>query len=249
MAPMDLYCERIAPGLLGEPLNALTNAALLIAAWFAWQYARRSGGVTGGVILLVTLMIAFSLGSALFHTFANRITLWLDRLPIAVFVATYLWLYVYRVLMAPAAIAAICVATFVIAVGAAGQFPSVLNGSIIYAPALILVVGLGLVHFARGGHERGALIGAAGVFIAALIFRSIDNSVCVAFPTGTHFLWHLLAAVALYLAMRAMVARLSAVNSSIAHSTPSLLSDFTPHLPLAQREASGSLHAGTNRSK
>jgi hypothetical protein len=213
MAPIDLYCERIAPGLWGEPLNALTNAALLIAAWCAWRYARRLGEVTGGVTLLIALMVAFGVGSTLFHTFANRITLWLDMLPIAAFIATYLWLYVHRVLMAPAAIAAICVATYVVAVGAARQFPNVLNGSIIYAPALILVIGLGLVHLVREGYERSALIGAAGVFVAALIFRSIDNSVCVAFPMGTHFLWHLLAAFALYLAMRALVAALSAANS------------------------------------
>jgi hypothetical protein len=29
---MDVYCERTGPGLLAEPLNAVTNASFLIAA-------------------------------------------------------------------------------------------------------------------------------------------------------------------------------------------------------------------------
>ena len=31
-APIDIYCERTAPGFWDEPFNALTNAAFLIAA-------------------------------------------------------------------------------------------------------------------------------------------------------------------------------------------------------------------------
>jgi hypothetical protein len=35
-AYMDAYCERTGPGPLAEPLNAITNASFLIAAWAAW---------------------------------------------------------------------------------------------------------------------------------------------------------------------------------------------------------------------
>ena len=34
LAPVDAYCERIAPGLLGEPLNALSNISFFLAAFF-----------------------------------------------------------------------------------------------------------------------------------------------------------------------------------------------------------------------
>jgi hypothetical protein len=49
---------------------------------------------------------------------------------------------------------------------------------------------------------------AAAVFVAALSFRTIDSNICAAFPTGTHFMWHVLAAAAVYLAMRAFTASL-----------------------------------------
>jgi len=49
---------------------------------------------------------------------------------------------------------------------------------------------------------------AAAVFVAALSFRTIDSNIYAAFPTGTHFMWHVLAAAAVYLAMRAFTASL-----------------------------------------
>lgn len=38
---IDIYCERTAQGFWNEPLNALTNAAFLIAAYCAYRLARR----------------------------------------------------------------------------------------------------------------------------------------------------------------------------------------------------------------
>lgn len=95
---------------------------------------------------------------------------------------------------------------FVLAVYVGHQFPNVLNGSLFYAPALISVLGLGLLHSSQGRAERWTLLLAGVALTAALTFRSIDNSVCGQLPIGSHFLWHLLAATALYLAGRAMIA-------------------------------------------
>jgi len=38
---IDLYCERLGPGLWAELLNALTNLGFLVAALASWQLARR----------------------------------------------------------------------------------------------------------------------------------------------------------------------------------------------------------------
>ena len=35
-----IYCERLGPGLLPEPFNAMSNGSFLIAAWVAWSLAR-----------------------------------------------------------------------------------------------------------------------------------------------------------------------------------------------------------------
>lgn len=43
------------------------------------------------------------------------------------------------------------------------------------------------------------------VFLASLTFRSIDDAICSHVAIGTHFLWHILNGVVLYLSMRALI--------------------------------------------
>jgi hypothetical protein len=53
----------------------------------------------------------------------------------------------------------------------------------------------------------GAALEVAGVYLAALFFRTIDNEVCPVLPIGTHFVWHLLIGLVTYLAMRSLILR------------------------------------------
>ena len=48
---------------------------------------------------------------------------------------------------------------------------------------------------------------AAAIFIVSLALRIVDLDICDAFPLGTHFLWHVLNAVLLYLLLRGALAR------------------------------------------
>jgi hypothetical protein len=58
------------------------------------------------------------------------------------------------------------------------------------------------------------MLGATSVFVIALTFRTLDDAICPMFPVGTHFLWHLLNAVAIYYAARALLLyRSSAISS------------------------------------
>jgi hypothetical protein len=47
------------------------------------------------------------------------------------------------------------------------------------------------------------MFAAAGTLAVSLTFRSIDMTVCDALPLGTHFLWHSLNGLALYLLLGA----------------------------------------------
>ncbi|MFL5259143.1 MAG: ceramidase domain-containing protein, partial [Hyphomicrobiales bacterium] len=89
LEPIDAYCERIDASLLGEPLNALSNAAFFAAAIWAAAAARRtrSGGAVWALIVLVALIGA---GSLAFHVFANRWSVLADVIPISVFIYAYL---------------------------------------------------------------------------------------------------------------------------------------------------------------
>jgi hypothetical protein len=100
MHPVDLYCERISPGLLAEPFNSASNAAFFIAAWLLWRFARENGSLSAATWLLIVLVATIGAGSTLFHLFATEETRSLDLLPILVFQLVFLWYYARRVVAA-----------------------------------------------------------------------------------------------------------------------------------------------------
>jgi hypothetical protein len=200
VAGIDLYCERLGPGLLAEPLNAVTNGAFLVAAWRLASLARGDRGV----LALAALALAIGVGSSLFHTFATGWALAADVLPILLFQLLFLLLYLRRragLALAPAA--GLCLA-FLLACLAGRGFPGVLNGSLAYAPTLA-VLALLAWHQLRS-RQSWLLVGATGLFSLSLLLRSLDNALCPIWPIGTHLFWHLLNAAVLVLSGQALVA-------------------------------------------
>jgi hypothetical protein len=206
MEYIDVYCERVGPGLWAEPVNALTNAAFFLAGWLLWRTARRTELLTPPMGLLLGLVFAIGLGSSLFHTFATPWARVLDELPILLFQLLFVWLYARRAMnLHPLAAGMILVAFFAAALYGR-QFPNLLNGSLIYAPALALVCALGAYHYATGQPARSRLALAAAVLTAAIGMRSLDAPICDRFTLGTHFLWHVLVAAVIYLCVSALLA-------------------------------------------
>jgi hypothetical protein len=202
---MDVYCERIGPGLFAEPLNAVTNASFLIAAWAAWVLATRTGTLSTGVKILIALAASVGIGSLLWHTLANAWTLILDIVPIVIFLIWYIWLYTRNVIGMRSLFAGAAVGAFLVATFLAMPYAGVLHGALVYTPGLLVALVLGVFHASERKVARFTLLAAAGVYFAALFFRTIDNEVCSALPIGTHFIWHSLIGLVTYLAMRALI--------------------------------------------
>lgn len=188
---IDLYCERVAPGLAGEPLNALTNVAFFAAALVCARATARQGNdfrVLAGLLALV------GAGSLAFHTAATRTTAVADRLAIALFI----WFYLHRLLVRVAGLTNLAAGACVVVYAAASSSferafpPGTLNGSIGYVPALatLLAVTAWMARTRRAGTRHFAF--AAGAFSIAVVLRTADAALCATLPTGTHFLWHLL---------------------------------------------------------
>jgi hypothetical protein len=210
---IDIYCERTGPGLLAEPVNALTNAAFFLAAVLLWRMARRPELASPSIVLLLGLVLAIGTGSTLFHTFATTWARVLDELPILLFQLLFVWLYARRVMALGRLPAGAVLAAFLGAALYARQFPHLLNGSLVYAPALALVGALGVFHYATRQPARGRLLFAAGVLAAAVGLRTLDAASCERFPLGTHFLWHLLVAAVIYLCASALLAVLGSAQA------------------------------------
>ena len=202
---MDVYCERTGPGLFAEPLNALSNASFLIAAWAAWYLARRLGRLSAGVQVMIWLSVSVGIGSVLWHTLATAWTLILDIVPILLFMLWFFSLYLRGVAGMPTLFAVAVVVAFLLATFLAQGYADVLNGAPVYTPGLIVVLALGIFHARQRADDRYLLLAAAGVYAVALVFRTLDSEVCPAFPIGTHFLWHTLIGLTVYLGMRCVI--------------------------------------------
>jgi hypothetical protein len=202
---LDLYCERTGPGLWAEPVNALTNIGFVFVAWLSWRIATRERARDSSIAAITMTIVAIGIGSFLFHTLPGAVTRWLDVVPVFVFQLLYLGLYSRRVSGLSMPVGGMLLLVFLAAVVVASRFGDVLNGSLIYAPALLVIFFLGACHYHSQRIGRGLLLGAAGVFLVSIILRSIDLRICADVGLGTHFLWHILNAAVIYLAMRALI--------------------------------------------
>ncbi len=209
---IDIYCERIQPGLWDEPINAISNLAFFIAAWSSWRLAQSLNVQRYNVKPLIYLMIAIGIGSSLFHTYATGWALLMDVIPITMFQIFYLWIYTRRVMKLKSIISIILIMVLVISSLATLQL-KVLNGSLSYVPSLIYLLGLVIYHFQAKKQSKFLLLAGVVIFLIALFFRTIDQYVCPIFPIGTHFLWHIFNGFMLYFVTSALLFNLKANQS------------------------------------
>lgn len=202
---IDSYCERIAPGYWGEPLNLVSNLAFLVAAGVAW---RLSAGDRIGRIL-AALIAVIGVGSWLFHAHAQMWALLADVVPIQTFVLVCIAAATTRFFAVPvwagaaAALAFLPAAALVTRTIAALAGP--LNGSVAYLPVALMIAGYAVALHRRAPATARGLGGAAALLGLSLAFRTIDMAVCPAWPWGTHAVWHGLNAVVLAWMVRILV--------------------------------------------
>ena len=196
----SIYCERVGDGLLAEPLNAFTNVAFVLSAWQVWRLADRMGAMSPRIRLLCLLSVAIGAGSTLFHTWPTEWTRWFDFVPILLFQVAFFCFFLGR---NRGGVLSVIVITSITLIDK--QFPGALNGSAVYAPAILALVALWLFRFATAQPEALLLLIAASVFSLSLLLRTIDLEICRFIPVGTHFLWHMLNSLLLYLLMRSLI--------------------------------------------
>ena len=203
---IDIYCERTGPAFWAEPVNAVTNTAFLVAAVAAFYSARQRRVFQFTPYLLILMIAVMGIGSFLFHTFATRWAMLADVIPIMLFQLVFIYAYARHVMRSKYQDLLGIYAIFAILVLLFGRLPGDwLNGSLSYAPALIVLLCLGFWHVRNARAARWSLPAAALVFVISITFRSIDMAICPVFDAGTHFLWHILNAVVLYLSVYAVL--------------------------------------------
>ncbi len=213
-APIDAYCERLDASFWSEPVNAATNAAFVVAAvaaWMAWRAERRRPAPRTppddwAVPLLIGVVLLVGVGSFLFHTHANRWSVLADVVPIAVFIHLYFFLAMRRILCFGLMASSVLTIAFLFAgYGVAPLLAGVVGSSAGYVPAAVAIFGVALAARRLNRAAAAPLAGVGTIFMISLAFRMADIPFCRSFPLGTHFVWHCLNAVVLYLLIRILI--------------------------------------------
>lgn len=221
-----LYCERGQdPAFWAEPFNAATNAAFIIAALAAARdyVTTPSDRRTLAAVPLIALTFVIGIGSFLFHTYATRWASLADTIPITVFMVAYFAFVLRRfmglnwilVLLGLAVFFGLIryAATIQCSYGellpiTARSGARCLNGTVAYAPAFLALLGSAVV---LASHPAGRSIALASVvFLVSMTFRTLDLELCELSSLGghlrgSHFMWHVLNGLTLYILLRAAI--------------------------------------------
>jgi hypothetical protein len=204
---VDRYCERTNAAFDAEPINALTNVGFLVAAWAAWRLQRRHRDHAPLISALIVNIAVIGLGSFAFHTLATPGAALLDVVPIVVFMLLYLWTIMtvfFRWSMAARILSMVAYLAFTAFLDLGDLLPFLRGGSK-YLPAILVMIGIAGALLRSHAAAGRAFAAALTVFVVSFAMRSLDMPLCAGWPVGTHFLWHLLNALLLYLLVRLVI--------------------------------------------
>jgi hypothetical protein len=214
------YCERGGdPSFWAEPLNAISNGAFIIAGLIAAVQLARSPRRDWALFewLMIVLVMCIGVGSFMFHTYATVWAIPFDTIPISLFMLAYLGYALRRFAGAPWIVVVVALAGFYYSVKYAqgiqcsnellpmtrGAGKRCFNGTLGYSPAFVALLLVGTWLLIVGHRAAPYILAGAVIFLAAMTFRTIDLEVCRwavrgGRGVGTHFLWHTLNGVLLY---------------------------------------------------
>ena len=194
---IGFYCGRFGPGVLGEPLNQLSNLAFIAGAAFAWSVWRRDASRSPWELILFLSAASIGIGSLVFHGEPTPATLLGDLVPIQIFGLAFGGYVLTRYLGLSVFTSVAVLACFVLlrqswmAVAPRG----VLGGGITHVPTFLALAALGMLLRRRDNSVSTYVLAALLSYACALLVRSWDLYLCQSFPLGVHWLWHLLTAL------------------------------------------------------
>lgn len=197
---VNQYCERQSIAFWAEPLNAISNLSFIIAGVIAIRLTHKNHqGLTANVLAYMICVIG--IGSFLFHTYATRWAELADVFPIYIFQLIYTGAFSRYCLKfdwpKTLAVYGLYIATTL----ASGYLPWSLNGSIMYLPTILMLIFFAvMLKWQKADRELENKAWSLVVFFClSLTARTVDASACNYLPRGTHFIWHILNGLILYI--------------------------------------------------
>lgn len=218
LSPFDFYCERAAIGWWQEPLNAWSSLLFLFAAFAAFSLfprQRQKGARKDRTRSMLCLdLSAIGLASWAFHISGWLVFSLLDVLAILVFTiraSSALFVRGLAFSKLQAFFGTVTILALVPLLASLSTIAYFLESFSVYLSPIVALGVIGALMQRRAQKQtdvllrsslRRSAIGIAAAFAvlaASLTMRTLDLPLCGDWTHGTHFLWHTLNALALFL--------------------------------------------------
>ena len=158
------------------------------------------------IYILTGLIFFIGIGSTVFHIVPNYYTELMD----IIFIVAFINLYFLSVLRRIAYLSWFqTIIVFLAFLGTTNfivdRFPHALNDSIGYLSSMLALCFVSFYLKIRKRPSAKYYVYAAFVGIISLSFRIIDNKICDDFALGSHFMWHSLNALLIYIVMKMLI--------------------------------------------
>jgi hypothetical protein len=193
-----IYCETLSATSTAfpvEPMNTISNGVIVLFGLLSFYLTVKRSPRAVDLYILAALLVITGVGSGIWHGFRDRDALFFEvqsgllfLFAFAFFWARRLWSYVGALLFLGLFYGGFAVSR---TYWDSAIFGIPVQRWVALSPVVILA-GIALIVQTYGVSKRAAAYGggALAFAITALVFRTIDLSVCSAIPFGTHFLWH-----------------------------------------------------------
>ena len=203
-------CERTGNGLWQEPLNVFSNILFFYVAYKVYAYYKDHPDIVGkrvwdihAMTILVVIIGAMSINFHMNPTLYNEM---MDIVPIVLFINLFFFSVLFRIGKCNLFEVFICYVAFLgFTHMLVSLFPRGLNDSIGYLSSMGSLIMIAVYLHLKARPSSQHFLVAALIGVCSLFFRSVDNAVCDQFPMGTHFLWHSLNALLIFIVMKQII--------------------------------------------
>jgi hypothetical protein len=201
-----IYCELPFNNVIFEPLNTITNLFFIFAGIILWNELKSQNKLDNKGMYFSILIITIGVGSLAWHLYRHSSTLLFDSIPIGIFVLTYLFFYLRKIVKKISTLILLYFGFFVYSFLISFLITKYISGlegaGTFYFVAISYFFVLQIYNWANKIPIIRSSVIATMVFMLSLLLRQIDLLICSKITIGTHFLWHTLNALTLYLLVK-----------------------------------------------
>jgi len=203
-----MYCENFKDlSFTSQPVNTATNIAFLIAGILLINFYLKTKKKSKWISTLIILVFFIGIGSTIWHYSGTKIGKLLDVGPISLFMFVSIYYFLKKIVK----MSGLKIIVSLIIFGMLSLLSLLIvkeepfKSSAGYLPALLVLALLTYYAVKKVNLISKELFYAFITFLLAIIFRSTDFLVCNNFLIGTHFLWHILNGIFVYLLVKALI--------------------------------------------